>query len=198
MYFRNCRLWKFFLDHSLKSSVSEHALTVNVWKGPKCLQNLHGNVLIMFFIILGELDSENVSHSATWIPGAFCLHIDCRWQVILFKVVRICNSQFKSSYLNNKKLFLNFLLHFWILHQILNILREKMNVIANGFPKLQTVKISVRKLSKEHRFRTGFESQRVKVLQLLWKSPWERLYLVFHHSCGSWFGKCLPQCLVKS
>ena len=46
-----------------------------------------------------------------------------------------------------------------------------MNVIANGFPKLQTVKISVRKLSKEHRFRTGFESQRVKVLQLLWKSP---------------------------
>ena len=23
MYFRNCRLWKFFLDHSLKSSVSE-------------------------------------------------------------------------------------------------------------------------------------------------------------------------------
>ena len=54
-----------------------------------------------------------------------------------------------------------------------------MNVIANGFPKLQTVKISLRKLSKEHRFRTGFGSQHVKAAQMLAKSPWERFYHVF-------------------
>ena len=97
---------------------------------------------------------------------------------ILFKVVGICNSQFKCNYLKNKKHFFKFLFHFWILHQILNILKEKMIVIANVFPKLQTLKIFVRKLSQEHRFRTGFGSQHVKASQLLPKSPRERFYHV--------------------
>ena len=97
---------------------------------------------------------------------------------IMFKVWRICNSQLKFNYLKKEKLFLNFLFHFWNLHQILNILKEKMIVIANVFPKLQTVKIFVRKLSQEHRFRTGFCSQHVKASQLLSKSPWERIYYV--------------------
>ena len=64
-----------------------------------------------------------------------------------------------------------FLFHFWILHQILNILKQNMMVIANLFPKLQTVKILVRKLSQEHRFRTGFGSQHVKASQMLPKFP---------------------------
>ena len=81
---------------------------------------------------------------------------------ILFKVVRICHSHLKCDYLENEKCFLNFLLRFWILHQILNILNEKMIVIANVFPKIQTVKIFVRKLSQEHRFRTDFGSEHVK------------------------------------
>ena len=37
------------------------------------------------------------------------------------------------------KSFSEFLFNFWILDQILNILKEKMIVIANVFPKLQTV-----------------------------------------------------------
>ena len=81
---------------------------------------------------------------------------------ILFKVVGICNSQFKCNYLKKKKHFFKFLFHFWILHQILNILKEKMIVIANVFSKLRTVKMFVRKLSQEDRFRTGFGSQHVK------------------------------------
>ena len=90
---------------------------------------------------------------------------------ILFKVLRICNSQFKCNYLKNGKPFLNFMFHFWILHQILNILTEKMIVIANVLPKLQTVKIFVRNLSQEHRFRTGFGSQYVKDSQMLPQLP---------------------------
>ena len=54
-------MWKALLDHSLKSAVSEHALTVNMWKRPKYLQNLHESAFIMFFIILNEVDLENVS-----------------------------------------------------------------------------------------------------------------------------------------
>ena len=70
-----------------------------------------------------------------------------------------------------QKVFLNFFFHFWILHQILNILKKKMIVIVNVFARLQTVKIFVRKLSQGHRFRTGFGSQHVRASQLLAKSP---------------------------
>ena len=102
--------------------------------------------------------------------------------IIMFMVVRICNSQLKCNYLKNENLFLKFFFYFWILHQILNILKEKMIAIAYVFPKLQTVKIFVRIMSQEHRFRTGLVSQHVKATQLLPKSPWERLYHVL-----SWF-----------
>ena len=40
-----------------------------------------------------------------------------------------------------QKPFSNFLFELWILYQILNILKEKMIVIANVFPKLQTEKL---------------------------------------------------------
>ena len=70
-----------------------------------------------------------------------------------------------------RKTFSDFFFHFWILHQILNILKENMIVIANVIPKQQTVKVFVRKLSKEHRFRTSFGNQHVKASQMLSKSP---------------------------
>ena len=53
----------------------------------------------------------------------------------------------------------------------LNYFEKNMIVIANVFPKLQTVKIFVRKLSEEHRFRTGLGSQHVKASQMLAKFP---------------------------
>ena len=62
-----------------------------------------------------------------------------------------------------------------------------MIVIANVFPKLQTLKIFVRKLSQEHRFRTGFGSQHVKASQLLPKSPRKR----FCHALLSFSGKLI-------
>ena len=116
---------------------------------------------------------------------------------ILFKVVRICNSQFKCSYFKNEKIFLNILFHFWILHQILNTLKEKIIVIANVFPKLQTVKSFARKLSQEHRFRTGFESQYVKDSQLLPQIPWERFYHVFLSFSVKLIRKMSPLVLEK-
>ena len=98
---------------------------------------------------------------------------------IMFKIARICNSEFKCNYLKNEKHFLDFLFHFWNLRLILNILKEKVIVIPNVFPKLQTVKNLVRTLSKENRFRTGFGSQYVKASEILVKSPCERFFHVF-------------------
>ena len=84
-----------------------------------------------------------------------------------------------------------------MLHQIVNISKQMMIVIANVFPKLQTVKIFVRKLSQEHRFRTGFGSQHVKASQLLPKSPRERFYHVLLSFAGKLIWNMSPQVLCK-
>ena len=53
---------------------------------------------------------------------------------------------------------------------------KKMTAIGNVFLKLQTVKILVGALSKNRRFRKRFYTQRVKVFQILSKSPSENFY----------------------
>ena len=78
-----------------------------------------------------------------------------------------------------RKRFSNFLLHFWILHKILNILKQRMIVIAIVFRKLQTVTNFVRTLSKKCPFRRSFDSNHVKESEILPKSPWECFYHVF-------------------
>ena len=98
---------------------------------------------------------------------------------ILLRILRICHSQYKCNYLIYKKKFLIFFLHFWNLHQMLNILKEKMILIANVFPKLQTVKNLARGLSEKHHFRTRFNRQHVKVSQIFAKYQWEQFNHVF-------------------
>ena len=41
MYFRNYKLSKTSLDHTLKTAVSKHLLTVNMLKDPKSLRYLY-------------------------------------------------------------------------------------------------------------------------------------------------------------
>ena len=90
---------------------------------------------------------------------------------------------FQMHLLEKRKKFLNFFFfHYWNLHQILNIFKKKMIVIAHVFPKLQTVENLVRPFSKKRRFRTRFDSEHVKASQIVAKSPWESFYHVFHHS----------------
>ena len=48
----------------------------------------------------------------------------------------ISRNKFKRNYLKNKRLFVDFLLHFWNDHGIYNILRKKMNILAILFEKL--------------------------------------------------------------
>ena len=54
-----------------------------------------------------------------------------------------------------------------------------MIVIANVFPKLQTVKDLVRSLSTKRCFWTFFDSQHVKGCQTLVKFLWEHFYHIF-------------------
>ena len=49
LYYGIYRLWKTWLDHSLKNNVSEHPLTVNMLNSTKHLYNLHESTFIIFF-----------------------------------------------------------------------------------------------------------------------------------------------------
>ena len=111
---------------------------------------------------------------------------------ILFRIVRICCSLFKSSYLKNKKHFLGFLFHFWNLHQISNIFKKKKIVIPNVFPKLVTVQGLVTPLTIQRRLKTFFDSQHVKRFQTLVKSSWEHFYHIFSSLWGEIIWKISP------
>ena len=63
---------------------------------------------------------------------------------ILFLIDNIYRILFMCNYIKNKKLFLIFSLDFENLDQILKILKEKMTLKANVFPKLRTLKNPVR------------------------------------------------------
>ena len=106
---------------------------------------------------------------------------------ILFRIVRICRSLFKSSYLKNKKHFFGFLFHLWNLHQILNNFKKKNIVIANVFPKLDTVQGLVTPLTIQRSLKTSLDSQHVKRFQTQVKSPWEH----FHHISSSLWGEVI-------
>ena len=49
---------------------------------------------------------------------------------IPFTICTISRNKFKRHYLKNKKLFLDFLLHFLHVHEIQNILKKKMRILA--------------------------------------------------------------------
>ena len=53
---------------------------------------------------------------------------------------KISRNKFRRNFLKNKRLFLDFLLHFWNVHAILNILKKKMSILAYLFQKLRTAK----------------------------------------------------------
>ena len=88
---------------------------------------------------------------------------------ILFETETIRRPRFKCNYLENQKLFLVLLIHFWNLNQISKIFKKKIVVIATLLRNLQAVKDLVRLLFKKHSFRTPFESTHVRGSQTLVK-----------------------------
>ena len=45
-------------------------------------------------------------------------------------ICRFSNNKFKRLYLKKENLFVYFLLHFWNVHEIYNILNEKKSILA--------------------------------------------------------------------
>ena len=118
------------LDKCLKSLVSEDASTRNMVNVHKHCRNLHDSTFIIFIDhCQGSWVGKNLSywHAKSW---------DClltHWlqmESILFFRGTIERYQFRCNYLRNKKLFLNFLLHFLNLSEILNPFKKELTLIA--------------------------------------------------------------------
>ena len=52
----------------------------------------------------------------------------------------ISRNKFKRHFLKNKRLFLDFLMHFWNVHEIQNIFKKKMSILTLLFQKWCTAK----------------------------------------------------------
>ena len=95
---------------------------------------------------------------------------------ILFLTETTWRNQFGRNYLKNKKLFLNFFLHFRNRHEILNIFEQKMTFIADLFPKFCTAKKKVRYLSKKSCCKGPFDRHHGKRVQTLMQSEPQNRY----------------------
>ena len=61
----------------------------------------------------------------------------------------------------------------------MNIFKKKMTLIAEVFPKLQSLKNKVRAMSIKTRFKGSFKKQHGKCAQTLFKFPWKNLYHIY-------------------
>ena len=148
-----------------------------------------------FYHIFSSLWGERIWKISPWLKFeiiGFLLTHGLLITSILFGIVRILRSLFKSSSLKNKKYFLGFLLHLWNRHQISNIFQKKKIVIANVFPKLATVQGLVTPLTIQRRLKTSFDSQHVKRFQKQVKSSWEHFYHIFSSLWGEVIWKKSP------
>ena len=98
---------------------------------------------------------------------------------ILAAICSIFCNNFKRYYLKNGRLFLDFLLHFWNVHEIYNILKKRKSVIALLFPKLLSRKEVATETSKRSCFRTPFGNQRVNGFQTPLNVARHHLYPLF-------------------
>ena len=80
-------------------------------------------------------------------------------------ICRIFCNNFKRYYMKNGRLFLDFLLKFWTVREIYNILKRRMRVLALLFPKLLFPKKIATETSPRSCFRTPFGNQRVNGFQ---------------------------------
>ena len=76
-------------------------------------------------------------------------------------------------------LFLNFFLRFRNLHEIYNIFKKKISLIADFFRKLRTPENVARYMSNKSRFKGTFHRQHGKRVQTLLRSGQKHCYHIY-------------------
>ena len=126
-----------------------------------------------------------------WNLRGVCWHIDWWWQLAVRRYSGLA-VPYSSAILFKTKSFSQFFVQLMESSWNLKHFRKKMIVIANVFPKLQTVKDLVKQLSRKHSFRTSFKNQRVNGCQTLVKSALEHFYHIFWSLWGEMIPKIFP------
>ena len=145
MYFRNYRLKNFVRPFCKKLSFATRFDSQHV-KVPRIIRKFQWQ---HFYHVLSSFWEKLISKMSHLVLGKILgvflntLTTDGKYPVEDWENLQLLIQMELSD---KQKLFLNFLLHFWNLHQILNILKKKIMVIANVFPKLETVINFVRPL----------------------------------------------------
>ena len=115
-YFRNYWCWKTWLLKRLKGLASEHHSLMNVLTGSKHCWNQHGTTITLFPRQF-EVNCVAKSHLQSGMKSEDCLlNHSLPMTSIPAAICRIYSNNFKRHYVINKRLFLDFLLHFWNVH----------------------------------------------------------------------------------
>ena len=150
-------------------------------------------LLSCFFIILREVDLENVSPNVRWNVRGVCLQIDNQGEIAWWILQEFVTPNSNAIILKKNIFFSIFCSIYGIYIKFQTFWKKKMIVIANVFSKLETVNVFLSPVSKNRRFGICFDSQHVKVSQILAKSPWQRYYHVFY---SYWEKLILKMCPV--
>ena len=123
-YFSSYWLRSMCLFKCITGLVSENPLAGNMLTTPKNSWNLHESTFVLSFI----------HYMLNWVRSSYfqsdLRFSDClitRWlktTSILVIMERIYRYQFKSNYLKKSRVFAIFVLHFWYLHEISNVLKK--------------------------------------------------------------------------
>ena len=182
---------KTWSDKCLKSPDSEDASTSNMVNVPNHCWNLHRSTFFLF----------NDQFQLNWVGKTLCYwhpklweHLWAHWltmKSILFLRETIERYQFRCNSLTKTNVFLTFLLHFWNLDKILNILSKNITLIDFVISKLRTPKTWSDKCLKSPVSEEPSTSNIVNVLKLCWNLHQCIFILLFDHWKVNWFGNIL-------
>ena len=129
-YYRNYCIRKRCLLKRLKGLASAHHSVINVLTGWKHCWSQHGTTIFLFF---PEFEINWVGKCLPYSHLKSSDSLLTRWLPMTSIPVAICRFSYnnmKSLYIKKEWLFLDFLLHFWNVHEIYNILKKKKSILA--------------------------------------------------------------------
>ena len=116
IYLRNDGLRKRWLLKRLKGLASEDHAVINVLTGSKHCWNQQGTTIILFFHAFGIYWVGKSLHWSDEILRLLTTGLPTR--SIPVAMCTISRNRFKRTYIKNKRLFLDFFLRFWNVHEI--------------------------------------------------------------------------------
>ena len=94
-------------------------------------------------------------------------------------ICRFSYNKFKRFYLKRERLFVDFWLYFWNVHEIYNVLKNTKSILAQLLPKLLHPKEMLTEASKRSCFSTPFCNQRVNGFETLLMSAQHNYFPLF-------------------